>query len=765
MTYPRPLRAIHWGIALLVTCQLALAVVLTQLRSLEYGQILLGLHRQLGLVILLLVAARFVLGVRHKVPAQADYTLPAWQRASATLVHRLFFAILVVQPLIGLVVTWARGDTVSVLGILHLPAPFEISDAARERLMTVHGGVALLLFALCIVHVGAVIFNRVVRRVSVIERMLPASVTDLLVNRVSVAAQLSLAFGIVVAIALTVGLNAVLTYRSFSAATSAFQQGELAAADQTRAAQVAWKELLGLAAAGKNGEDAKHVRELADLATSSLTEAAAHTEPGDIRTQIEALNTQIGRLDDAALATLASVQDVETHLQDIVDSQGLSALQHRTDNEQQAARGHDLIVVTILPMMLAGIIAALLLARSVTGSLKRMSDLIHSIESERHAGNITVMGDGEFAALTRDIVRMRAAVEQRSHAAAEQRAQFDAERVRLAEEQQTREVEAERLRSVERQTHRERLAADFEQQIAGIVETVLRTAKDLTSTAGSMAESAASTSERSRDASSTAQQTSGTAARIARGTEELSVAARSVRENAEKSQSRAQLAVKEAAAAKERIDHLLAAARQIGTITAMISGVARQTNLLALNARIEAARAGQFGLGFSVVANEVKDLANQTSNATADIGKRIDEVTTAAVLSSESLERLREVVVGVEVAAAAIFVSTDEQSASTRDIADRVSEISTSTDSVARDIREAEKIAGITEQLSDEVAHGAAIVDEQAMKLNEQVTRFVEQLRVRGTARGAEPHASEEQVQALLEREPPRISQKRTSAR
>jgi cytochrome b561 len=48
---------VHWAIAILVTCQLAIAVVLTQLRSLAYGQLVLSLHRQLGLLILLLVVA------------------------------------------------------------------------------------------------------------------------------------------------------------------------------------------------------------------------------------------------------------------------------------------------------------------------------------------------------------------------------------------------------------------------------------------------------------------------------------------------------------------------------------------------------------------------------------------------------------------------------------------------------------------------------------------------------------------------------------
>jgi cytochrome b561 len=71
MTYPRPLRVVHWSVASLVTCQLALAVVLSQLRSLSYGQMVLSLHRQLGLLILLLVAARMVLAWWHKSP---DYS-------------------------------------------------------------------------------------------------------------------------------------------------------------------------------------------------------------------------------------------------------------------------------------------------------------------------------------------------------------------------------------------------------------------------------------------------------------------------------------------------------------------------------------------------------------------------------------------------------------------------------------------------------------------------------------------------------------------
>ncbi len=72
------------------------------------------------------------------------------------------------------------------------------------------------------------------------------------------------------------------------------------------------------------------------------------------------------------------------------------------------------------------------------------------------------------------------------------------------------------------------------------------------------------------------------------------------------------------------VDELGQAASQIGQILATIENIASQTNLLALNATIEAARAGEAGRGFAIVANEVKQLAGQTSKATEDISHRIE---------------------------------------------------------------------------------------------------------------------------------------------
>lgn len=728
MNYSKPLRWIHWSIAILVTCQLAIAVVLTQLRSLGYGQLILSLHRQLGLAILLLIAVRLCLP-RATLPVEPG-GIPEWQIRAARGVHRAFFLVLVAQPVLGIFLAWARGDAVGLFGVLSIQPPLEISDAMRERLMTAHEITAALLLTLCIVHIGAVLFNRTVRRVSVIERMMPEVSKDLMVNRVPMLIQLSLAFGLVILIAAGMGANAVITYRNLSKATQHFQESNVGVSVQLRSAQVVWKDLKNWTQVKRHDADMGHAHELIESAKSSMDDAYAHAVPSDIKQATEHVISTLSRLSaSSGLPSDQELDTVDTALQDLVDSLTLNSLQLQSENDENAARGHDLIVVTMLPMLLVGLIAALMLSRSITSLLSRMRSLIRSIEENQRENSICVEGRGEFAVLVRDIASMREAIEARASEGALREAESAAQRTRAEQQLLRRDAEMERQQAVTRRVQREQLAGDFELQVADIVGTLVEMAQGLSVGASKMAASAGNSNRRSQDASKVAERTNGTASEIAAGSGELSITAREVRENAEESRSRARLAVEEATQVNAQIELLAGAVKQISSTTDMISAIARQTNLLAINARIEAARAGEVGRGFSIVADEVKVLANQTREATYGIDAQITQVQAAVSVSAESLQRLGKVIAGVDEAASAIFAATDAQFASTRQLVERIAEVSSATRSVVDDTKDAQLMADETERMSTEVLDAVAIIDEQAGLLREKISSFVLQLR------------------------------------
>jgi ammonium transporter, Amt family len=205
-------------------------------------------------------------------------------------------------------------------------------------------------------------------------------------------------------------------------------------------------------------------------------------------------------------------------------------------------------------------------------------------------------------------------------------------------------------------------------------------------------------------------------------------------------------AVKLVGAAQQAMGSLTAATEEIEAMATLIETVAGKTNLLALNATIEAARAGEAGRGFAVVANEVKQLASETTKATEDIRKRVDEVRSGGLSTSRTVDEVRAIFEELDATMAAIADSARMQRSlsadvareaedtfrgagvvieSTRAVHDDVRGLTAMADEMARDSSAVSRHAGETRTFADDSLNSAREIASAAISLDDVSKRLL----------------------------------------
>ena len=253
----------------------------------------------------------------------------------------------------------------------------------------------------------------------------------------------------------------------------------------------------------------------------------------------------------------------------------------------------------------------------------------------------------------------------------------------------------------------------------GAAASQLTTASDeFSNTSQQITANSEETSTQARVVSTATEQVSQNLQTVASGSNQMAVTVKDIAQNAQEAAKVAAKAQRTAEETNHIVSKLGESSAEIGKVIKVITSIAQKTDLLALNATVEAALAGEVGAGFAVVANEVKELAKQTAQATEEISQKIEAIQTDAKSAVEAIANISGVINKVNEISMSIATAVEEQSATTTEMSRNTVQAAHGAEDVAHNI------AGVA-QAAEDTAKGAS----QSQKASKELSRMSGRLR------------------------------------
>ncbi|MCR9256494.1 MAG: methyl-accepting chemotaxis protein [Alphaproteobacteria bacterium] len=286
-------------------------------------------------------------------------------------------------------------------------------------------------------------------------------------------------------------------------------------------------------------------------------------------------------------------------------------------------------------------------------------------------------------------------------------------------------TEADRKAAEEKRAALAEMTERLQESVGDVSKTIADSSTRLTDTANAMVTSAGVSSEKAGDVTSLASSASTSVEAMAAAAEELGSSIGEISQQMSAQTEAADDAVNAASASDQEIKSLMESVSSIGEVVELITTIAEQTNLLALNATIEAARAGEAGKGFAVVASEVKSLANQTASATEQISNQIQAVQSKTKATVDSIAGINLKINNIREISVAVAAAVEEQNSAAIEISRNTQEVATATRDMAVSMVDVSDATASSGERARSVLDMAQDLATESNRLEGEIRRFV----------------------------------------